>query len=605
MAKEKEKREAFEDIDDIIGKEFNDLIDMSSKETEISHWYSLGNYALNYICSKNINGAIPKGRVIGIDGLSGCVYDDTIIEVNKSGIEKINKYTIKELYNLFHKNSKSNVLNTLSFKSDAIGHNEIEDVIDSGEKECFELLTNEGNSIIVSEEHPFKVPDRNIGTRGIIEKDNFVALKDLLIGEVVMIKDDNVIKNKSFGINYSWENIKSIESVGIKHTYDIRMKKPYSNFVANNFVVHNTGKSLLAAVAMKDPEIDYVIIIESEGGGNSRELINFAGVDPRKIRTFKCSTFKSFKTNKKTNKIEEIADYNLPKKKVTDTYVYTEGAISFIRRFVNSVKFNNISADKNILIIMDSLGNMQSVRSSSGGIDMGKRGQDLNQFFGCFDNEFESSGLTFIFTNKLYQTFDQYNPYRASGGESPIYNPSLSIRLTTTADGDDVEDSEMKKEKEERKTALGSSIKQIKAKIMKSRFGTEMRSIPFLLDFGVGVVKWSGMFRLLKDFGVIKVPSMGWYTMPGHEKNGELIKFRKKDFYSILSSDDDEKWKKIFQEGLETREKELKAERSKFIEEPIDISELEREGDEIISDEDSFGFDEDTMKAAMIQEVEG
>jgi hypothetical protein len=38
--------------------------------------------------------------------------------------------------------------------------------------------------------------------------------------------------------------IKSIKYVGKEETYDIECEKPYSNFVANGFVVHNSGKSL-------------------------------------------------------------------------------------------------------------------------------------------------------------------------------------------------------------------------------------------------------------------------------------------------------------------------------------------------------------------------
>lgn len=40
----------------------------------------------------------------------------------------------------------------------------------------------------------------------------------------------------------------SIEPVGIRTTYDIQMDAPYHNFVANNIVTHNSGKSLLAAL---------------------------------------------------------------------------------------------------------------------------------------------------------------------------------------------------------------------------------------------------------------------------------------------------------------------------------------------------------------------
>jgi hypothetical protein len=42
------------------------------------------------------------------------------------------------------------------------------------------------------------------------------------------------------------QKVKKITRVGRMPTYDIQMKAPYHNFVANGFVVHNCGKSLIA-----------------------------------------------------------------------------------------------------------------------------------------------------------------------------------------------------------------------------------------------------------------------------------------------------------------------------------------------------------------------
>jgi len=204
MAKKKiEKAEetSFEDIDKIISKQFGDLIDLSKVDTSVDTFYDWGVYSLNYICSKNLFGGIPKGRVTGIEGLAG------------------------------------------------------------------------------------------------------------------------------------------------------------------------TGKSLLTAVAAKDPRIDYIIVVETEGGGQGDELMTFAGVDKRKVRIMKANTFTSYKTNKKTLKIEEIKDSEIPKKLNTDTYLYTEGITSKIRRFIQAINFGGVK--QNILIILDSLANIQSVRALAGGCYIG------------------------------------------------------------------------------------------------------------------------------------------------------------------------------------------------------------------------------------------
>lgn len=348
-----------------------------------------------------------------------------------------------------------------------------------------------------------------------------------------------------------------------------------------------TGKSLLAATVMRDPKIDLVVIIESEGGGHSQELLEFAGVDKSKVKILKASTLVSYKLDKKSGTVEEIGDKDIPKNKDTDKYLYVEGAGYLIRKLANLVQFNKI--EKNILIILDSLGNMQSIRGLGGGFDMGKRGQDMTNFFKNFDNEFEKAGITFIFTNKLYQSMALNGPqYIATGGESPIYNSSLYIRLSETVDSDDVTDAEMKTEKERRQTSLGSSVKTIKAKIVKSRFGTEFRNIPFLLDFSVGPVRLSGLFRLLKDFGVIKNTGGAWYEAEGVIEK----KFYKKDFVNIVLEDEENLMKK-FQEKLNEVEANIK-ERKKDVQ--------ANDEEEILESEDVSSLEE--MKSQMIKEME-
>ena len=412
------------DLDALIDKEFDNVYNLAKTDTSIKTFYDSGVYALNYICSKNIYGAYPKGRIIGIDGLSG------------------------------------------------------------------------------------------------------------------------------------------------------------------------TGKSLLAATAMRDPKIDMVVIVESEGGGHSQELLEFAGVDKSKVKILKASTLVSYKLNKKTGDVEEIGDKDIPKTKDTDKYLYVEGAGYLIRKLANLVQFNKI--EKNILIILDSLGNMQSIRGLGGGFDMGKRGQDMTNFFKNFDNEFEKSGLTFIFTNKLYQSLDMTGPrYVATGGESPIYNSSIYLRLSETVDSDDISEGERKEEKDRRQTSLGSSIKTIKAKIIKSRFGTEFRNVPFLLDFSVGPVRMSGLFRLLKDFGVIVNSGGAWYESPGIIEK----KFYKKDFVDIVLSDE-ENYISKFQKKLEEREREIKEARQNIqANDEEEVSEIEIENNEVVSNLDD-------MKSQMIKDME-
>ena len=46
------------------------------------------------------------------------------------------------------------------------------------------------------------------------------------------------------------DTVLSIKSVGLKQTYDVKMESPCNNFVAQKFVVHNSGKTALAYLLM-------------------------------------------------------------------------------------------------------------------------------------------------------------------------------------------------------------------------------------------------------------------------------------------------------------------------------------------------------------------
>lgn len=74
--------------------------------------------------------------------------------------------------------------------------------------------------------------------------------------------------------NIERDRIVSIESCGFEMTYDIEMKSPYNNFLANGIIVHNSGKTSLVDdafvlnpydwyIAQKNPKIKLKIIYRS------------------------------------------------------------------------------------------------------------------------------------------------------------------------------------------------------------------------------------------------------------------------------------------------------------------------------------------------------
>lgn len=415
MAKKNEEvktKTSFSELDELIGSEFSELVDISKVDNDVKNWFSLGNYALNYACSKRLRGAIPSGRISSFWGLS------------------------------------------------------------------------------------------------------------------------------------------------------------------------STGKSLLMAGLAKDPQVDMVVVLSCEGGGISRSIFDFIGAPIDKVRYLPVTTFTNYRVSKEKGDIEEVSDKDMPEKLDTDKYIYHKGLINIMKKFIAQIEYKKVNS--NIVILLDSIANVKSVREFTGVSDMGMKGKNLNDLFSSIDNAIERTNISFCFSNKVYTNFGNvYDPWKQSGGESVIYNPSLSVKLTSTQDSEDVSDADLKEEKLRRKTALGSSLKTVRATISKSRFGTENRNATFLIDSCYGITRNSGLFELLKDFEVLN-KSGNFYTIPGIIDTP----FLKKNFTEVFSKNEEE-YINLLQKRLEEKEEEIKRMRLNI--NVSDISEIKTSVDD---EEDDLALDE-------------
>lgn len=356
------------------------------------------------------------------------------------------------------------------------------------------------------------------------------------------------------------------------------------------------GKSMLPMIAAKDNQIDRVIVLDSEGGGSGRSLAEFLGVPLNKVSYKLISTLDSYKVSVDSNgkqKIEEIKDSEIPSKLKTDTYEVHVGLLAFLKKLMYALEYSK-STEK-VLIIVDSLSNLKSVRKLNGGEDMGKTNKLLNDLF-ALDTVIKKTNATLMLTAKVYT--DLNNPYNTegivSGGESVVYNPSLFLMLSTLQDNPELSDSDLKAEKERRKTSLGNSLKTIRARVKKSRFGTEGRNAWVILDSNFGLTRNSGLFQLLCDFGICK-RSGTRYSIPDVFVNdkGEDISFFKKDFLNIFGKNEKYYIEK-FQEKMDEAEERIKNEKLHI--NINDMSELSSE-----EEEDTSTFD---MARAMEAEME-
>lgn len=343
-----------------------------------------------------------------------------------------------------------------------------------------------------------------------------------------------------------------------------------------------TGKSLFCCSILKDPTVDLGIIIETEGGGVSRELLEYVGVDIRKVNILKASTFECYRTNKKNQAVETVSEKDMPAKLETDQYVYTEGVTYLVKKIVDTVTYNPKLRDKNIVVILDSIANLQSVRELNGTSDMGQRAKEVARFFRTFDNTLERTGISFIFTNKLYTNFgDEYHPWVASGGVNTLYNPSLTIRLAETAANDDMSDADLKKNKEGKTGAIGTDFKTLNASVIKSRFGTENKRSFFILEANAGLAKYSGLFKLLKDYGLI-TQAGAYYSCPVLWDE----KFYKKDFINKFSENENDNIDKL-QAALDAWEENKRQEKLKSLNSDVETM-IDKENADIEVEEQSI-----------------
>ena len=407
-----------------------------------------------------------------------------------------------------------------------------------------------------------KEPQNNCSIDDIINSE-FTDMQDLS-------KEDDTVKEWIDSGNYA---LNYICSRNFRNGYPVGQITAF-------YGQSGTGKSMLPAIASKDPKIDRVIVLDSEGGGTGRSLFQFIGADLTKIRYTTVQTLDSWKVNKETGKIEEVADKEVPAKLETPTSIYHMGLILILKKLLYALEYNH-STEK-VLIIIDSLSNMKSVRASLlGGEDMGKTNKLLNVLFSSLDNTLKNTNSTILFANKVYT--DLNNAYNTegviAGGQSVIYNPSLMIGLTTLQDNPEISDAELKEEKERRKTGLGNSLKTVRARIKKSRFGTEGRNAWIVLDSTYGLTRYSGLFNLLCDFGVC-VKNGTRYSVPGiivNEK-GEDISFYKKEFIDVFRKNED-KYIPLLQEKMEAVEEKLKEKAMNL--EVNDLDEITEEDGEI------------------------
>ena len=173
---------------------------------------------------------------------------------------------------------------------------------------------------------------------------------------------------------------------------------------------------------------------------------------------------------------------------------------------VNQIAEVSTEEKDKLLIIVDSLGNLESVKQHDDALkgkvvtDM-TRAKVIRSLFRLVGPRIALKDIYMIVINHSYKQMDQYLPDKVSGGGGTIYN-SNGIWMITS-------------EKEKDKAKKNTIGFEFKIKIEKSRFVLQEKRIPITVRFDSGIYQWSGLLELAIESGHIVRPTLQKYAFKG------------------------------------------------------------------------------------------
>lgn len=221
-----------------------------------------------------ITKATPTKPKIIIYGLSGCIDGDAEIRVRSNYITPtISKnIKLKNLHKRFngekyvgwreeHPNEEFKV-RCIDEETGLFEWASVAGVFYSGEKETVKIKTDD-YEIIATPDHQFWTPS------------GWEKLENIKAGDMVGVSTVAQVRAAVF------QKVISITPMGVRPVYDIACADPHHSFIANNFVVHNCGKSTLASTLPRP------LFIDVEGG------LNFLDVARTKVMSNYSQTVKT------------------------------------------------------------------------------------------------------------------------------------------------------------------------------------------------------------------------------------------------------------------------------------------------------------------------
>jgi RecA/RadA recombinase len=182
-------------------------------------------------------------------------------------------------------------------------------------------------------------------------------------------------------------------------------------------------------------------------------------------------------------------------------------------------QLNNIVRGDNVIILVDSIGNLASkkeVEDALEGKSVGdmSRAKQIKSLFRMVTPHLTMKNIPMVVVNHTYKTLELYSKDVVGGGTGSYYSADNIFILGRQQEKDGTE-------------LLGYSFI---INVEKSRHTREKSKIPVTVKFDGGISKWSGLLDMALEAKVVVKPSNGWYSRVDPE-TGEVEekKFRIKD----------------------------------------------------------------------------
>lgn len=378
-----------------------------------------------------------------------------------------------------------------------VGFRKCSNLVDRGERECFEVETAGGFKGVFSKDHVVMMEDGRF---------NFVdnVHSDFCSGGAAPVIQTLTGPRKVVGMKV----------VGVKRTYDIEVDDDRHTYFTDGIVSHNSGKSLIVSEiiidALKNKNYDAVFYLDSEGGLLYDKLAS-SGIDTTKMFHVPVST------------IEEATE--------TLQNIYAD-----ITEQCNAAAGDE-SKMPHVLVVVDSISGLVTTKTITDAVggkvvqDMGLEAKLRNKMIKALMVTVMRTGCPMVCIAHAYDNMNAMGPQKfkeMAGGNGAKYSSHIIVQST-------------KSRKRQEDSSLGLkgggsyyAANAIRYITYKNRLVKEGLETTMYVDLNKGISKYAGLWDDAIRLGFIKQQG-AWYTVPSY-KDPEH-KFRRDDI-----AENDEIW---------------------------------------------------------------